>query len=273
MCDVQLVTGISILVGGFLSLNGELSAIHWQIITYLAWFSSVTHLTGLTILRRYLQLHRREKYVRVALMLTQLLILIVAMIPTIFFNWQSPRSLPWGPRATAATPKSPTACLFSLPCGRQIYKESMDVLCSNDHDGIYTCPPLEHTPALQEMVLGATFLIFGFLSKSLKLSTRLSYRFYKHAMLPVRNFVHNSFSALEHKMVAPNPQYVGTDHYRFLSLKHTMWRHFIIRPLLAVIITMNTHVDMINSILGEVSYIHTTFSLLNSLLFNEAYLD
>lgn len=52
-----------------------------------------------------------------------------------------------------------------------------------------------------------------------------------------------------------------------------MWRHFIIRPLLAVIITMNTHVDMINSILGEVSYIHTTFSLLNSLLFNEAYLD
>src|SRR5450756_2077760 len=46
--DQQLVTGIGILVSGYTQLHCSLSIYHWQIIVYLAWFSSLTHMTTLT---------------------------------------------------------------------------------------------------------------------------------------------------------------------------------------------------------------------------------
>jgi hypothetical protein len=54
MSDLQIVTGISILVSGYSLLICGLPAYHWQAVAYLAWFSSLTHLSCLTILRNHL---------------------------------------------------------------------------------------------------------------------------------------------------------------------------------------------------------------------------
>ena len=53
--DLQMVTGIAVLASGYSQLPCGLASYHWQITVDLAWFSSTTHLTTLTCLRRHLQ--------------------------------------------------------------------------------------------------------------------------------------------------------------------------------------------------------------------------
>ena len=86
--DQQLVTGIAILAGGYSQLPcGRISSYHWQLVVYLAWFSSVTHLTTLTVLRQYFREHPTIRAWRVSLMLCVLLPLCVALLPTGDGNW------------------------------------------------------------------------------------------------------------------------------------------------------------------------------------------
>ena len=49
--DQQLVTSIGILVGGYSQISSALSKYHSHIVVHLAWFSSPTHLTTLTVRR------------------------------------------------------------------------------------------------------------------------------------------------------------------------------------------------------------------------------
>ncbi|KFY02164.1 hypothetical protein V490_00594 [Pseudogymnoascus sp. VKM F-3557] len=82
MSDAQIVTGISILAGGFSQLNCGLSIFHWHMVVRLAWFSSVKHLTTLTFLRRYIHDNHAVRMLRLVLMLALTLMLAVALIPT-----------------------------------------------------------------------------------------------------------------------------------------------------------------------------------------------
>ncbi|KFZ14982.1 hypothetical protein V501_02943 [Pseudogymnoascus sp. VKM F-4519 (FW-2642)] len=82
MSDAQIVTGLSILIGGFSQINCGLSIFHWHMVVRLAWFSSVTHLTTLTFLRRYIQDNRAIRILRLVLMLVLMPMLAVALIPT-----------------------------------------------------------------------------------------------------------------------------------------------------------------------------------------------
>jgi hypothetical protein len=82
MSDVQIVTGIAILVSGFAQLNCGLSIYHWHMIVHLAWFSFVTHLTALTFLRRYIHDNPGIRAMRLFLMSFLVLALAVAFIPT-----------------------------------------------------------------------------------------------------------------------------------------------------------------------------------------------
>ncbi|KFY46930.1 hypothetical protein V495_02160, partial [Pseudogymnoascus sp. VKM F-4514 (FW-929)] len=82
MSDVQIVTGIAILASGFAQLNCGLSIYHWHMIVHLAWFSSVTHLTALTFLRRYFHDNPGIRTLRLFFMLLLVLALAVAFIPT-----------------------------------------------------------------------------------------------------------------------------------------------------------------------------------------------
>ena len=48
--DQQAATGIALLASGYAQLSSSISNYHWQMLVYLAWFSSLTHLTTLTVL-------------------------------------------------------------------------------------------------------------------------------------------------------------------------------------------------------------------------------
>lgn len=82
MSDTQIVTGLSILASGFSQLNSGLGIFHWNIVAYLAWFSSVTHLCTLTFLRRYFQANPDIRMLRMILMLLLTLTLAIALLPT-----------------------------------------------------------------------------------------------------------------------------------------------------------------------------------------------
>ena len=80
--DQQIVTGIALLASGYSQLSSGLDAYHWQIIVYLAWFSSLTHLTTLTVLRNYFQDHPATRTWRLILMIVTVSLLGVALLPT-----------------------------------------------------------------------------------------------------------------------------------------------------------------------------------------------
>jgi hypothetical protein len=59
MSDLQLLTGLAIMVSGFTQLRCDISMYHWQKIVHTAWFACVTHFCCLTFLRDHL-LHNRS---------------------------------------------------------------------------------------------------------------------------------------------------------------------------------------------------------------------
>lgn len=77
--DQQLITGIGILVSGYTQINCGLSAYHWQIVVYLAWFSSLTHLTTLTALRTFFREQPTLAYWRVFFMGCTVVLLATAL--------------------------------------------------------------------------------------------------------------------------------------------------------------------------------------------------
>ena len=80
--DQQMVTGIAILAAGYSQLPCSISSFHWQILVYLAWFSSLTHLTTLTVLRKYFRDNPTIWTWRAFLMLVNVLMLGFAILPT-----------------------------------------------------------------------------------------------------------------------------------------------------------------------------------------------
>lgn len=77
LSDQQLVTGIAILIAGYIS-PCSMDSYHFQIVASLAWFSSTTHLSTLVLLRRYLIEHPIVRTWRVIGMLITLLGLLAA---------------------------------------------------------------------------------------------------------------------------------------------------------------------------------------------------
>ena len=80
--DQQIVTGIALLASGYSQLPNGLDAYHWQIVVYLAWFSSFTHLTTLTVLRNYFEENPATRLWRIILMIVTVSLLGVALLPT-----------------------------------------------------------------------------------------------------------------------------------------------------------------------------------------------
>ena len=80
--DQQLVTGLALLISGYVQLRCGISSYHWQTITYLAWFSSLTHLTTLTVLRQYFRDNPAPRLWRAVLMLVMVTMLGFALVPS-----------------------------------------------------------------------------------------------------------------------------------------------------------------------------------------------
>jgi len=87
MSDLQIFTGLSILISGLANLRCGLSCYHWQVMVYLAWFSTLTHLSCLTVLRNQLCVKKGERAWRILGMAAVLIMLLVAMVPTGNYDW------------------------------------------------------------------------------------------------------------------------------------------------------------------------------------------
>jgi hypothetical protein len=107
MSDLQIVTGISILISGYAQLRCGISTYHWQVMVWLAWFSSLTHMACLTFLRNYLYTHPSERLWRLFGMLSIAGLLFVAMLPTFNFNL-----LQYNDKTMHPTPADQTICYF-----------------------------------------------------------------------------------------------------------------------------------------------------------------
>lgn len=68
LSDQLLVTGLAFIISGYYQPQCGLSVYHWQIITRLVRFVSVTHIATLICLEKYFEKHRYIWYVRVFLM-------------------------------------------------------------------------------------------------------------------------------------------------------------------------------------------------------------
>lgn len=87
LSDQQIVTGIAILIAGFVGLAQDISVYHFQIVIYLAWMSSSVHLSALTMLAEYLSKRKALLWWRIAGMLILFVFLLVALIPTASNLW------------------------------------------------------------------------------------------------------------------------------------------------------------------------------------------
>ena len=94
MSDLQIVTGLSILISGYVTLGAGLSIYHWQVIVYLAYFSTLTHMGCLTFLRSYLYHHPGQRIWRVWSMVVTAIMLVVAIVPTGSFVWTDKHKTP-----------------------------------------------------------------------------------------------------------------------------------------------------------------------------------
>lgn len=87
LSDTQLVTGLAILIAGFSQLSCGISTYHWQIIVYIAWFSSFTFLSAVVFLDNFFHSNKSLRLIRIFLMFALGGLQIAALLPTGSKNW------------------------------------------------------------------------------------------------------------------------------------------------------------------------------------------
>jgi hypothetical protein len=137
LSDQQMVTGAALLCSGYSQLRCNISSFHWQIIIYLVWYSSFTHLATLTVLRRYLRDHKPVRWWRLSIMSVIVAGLCVALVPTGNGLWLPDNS--WSIDIQNGTDSvqysysyvgMPAACFFNitLPNSRQTSSMVISIL-------------------------------------------------------------------------------------------------------------------------------------------------
>lgn len=160
--DQQAVTGIALLASGYAQLNSGtgIDSYHWQIMAYLVWFSSLTHLTTLMVLRQYFLNNPAARVGRALLMLATVVMLGVALLPSGDYLWFTGD----GHHTIQSSAAIPAVCYFQR-FGLREY---------NDHIKLASVPGAF-------MVISILVLASGYLSRLLKLSNHAS-RFTKRLL-------------------------------------------------------------------------------------------
>jgi len=87
LSDTQLVTGLALLISGYSQLNCGISAYHWQLMVYVAWFASFTFLSAMSFLQTFFETNHSLRLLRAFFMFILATLLIVALLPTGSRNW------------------------------------------------------------------------------------------------------------------------------------------------------------------------------------------
>lgn len=87
--DLQIATGVAILTAAFSTMS-TLSVYHYQVAIYLAWISSNTHLTAVSLLQTEFRENKNRsitRRLRLAAMAFLGVMLLVALVPTASYSW------------------------------------------------------------------------------------------------------------------------------------------------------------------------------------------
>ena len=80
LADQQLLTGLAILVAGYIKESENLAGAHFTLIVYMSFLSSSTHLASIITLRKYLQKHPITSNLRICLVLIFACALIISTV-------------------------------------------------------------------------------------------------------------------------------------------------------------------------------------------------
>jgi hypothetical protein len=87
LSDLDLVTGLGILLASYSQLDCGISAYHWQIMVFVAWFASFSFVSAMTFLEGYFQTNNSMRIIRVFFMIVLASLLIAALLPTGSSMW------------------------------------------------------------------------------------------------------------------------------------------------------------------------------------------
>ncbi|KAM0433383.1 hypothetical protein ACHAPT_004260 [Fusarium lateritium] len=244
--DLQLIAGLSILISGFLSLNQDLSAYHWSLVVYLAWLSNITHLSGLTALRGYLHSHPRERGWKLALMFLFMILLLVALGPTAFFNWWSIDSMEPGHSFSVAKPNSLARCFFSPGESLKAYREQKKVFEQEERQEligvIFT--PFSRSKAFQSATVSMVLLIANFFARALRVFPSVS-KFLVGGLRPrVRHLAAQALCKLSRSR---------RPFSRILNKRQ--WNLIVVKPCLATFLVVPLYVDIFASTQSEIYWL------------------
>lgn len=238
MGDLQILTGLSILISGYAQMSKDLSSYHWMVIVDLAWFSSLTHLACLTVLRNFFYSHPLQRAGRLFFMGVLAILLIVGLSWTGNYTWVS---LNYS-MSSRQFPEYP----LSLHSTDRVMAVTYPATCRSFPD------PVEDTLnwSYLSMLLSIVLIALGFLGRIVKLyrilSVGLCARLRFWAIFRVRNCLQWGFSRC---CLNTSPR----------SLRRTL----VYRPLLAVFVTVELGLDWWSSFLLEVG--HPSLRLLTTI--------
>jgi hypothetical protein len=218
MSDLQILTGLSILISGYSQLRCGLSVYHWQILVYLTWFCSLTHLSCLTFLRNHLYNHRGERLWRLIGMGALIVMLIAALLPT-------------GKYGTQHSPAEYAICTFSdLSPG---HYEGSDIYGEEAATFNYA-----------SMIISVLLMGLGFLSRVVRLHRALSIG----VLTASRRYLSERT-----RQILQKSHEKAMKHLKSGDIKHfRMVLSFQYRPALALFISIRILLDIWSSLILEV---------------------
>jgi hypothetical protein len=267
-----MVTGLAILVSGFVVMDCGLSSYHWQIMVYLAWFSTVAHMSSLMSIRDYLATRPWQRNIRFLITLILLAMLITAIVPTAYFGWSSSFFEADGKGTLTRTELQalPAACFLQPKSASWIWDSQY---CPADntfyeytlHDSprhtyrLYPWPCTFRSSFLGEngpfhgAVFSIVLLVFTFLTRTVKLFEPLSGLASRFLTRPISRLLHRSLLWLS-RFQDWDPDLAR------VKCRPTVRQKLIFRlitlPVLALLLMLRLQVDLFSSMLSEVSNIH-----------------
>ncbi|EEY21308.1 predicted protein [Verticillium alfalfae VaMs.102] len=228
-CDGQSITGLAILLSAFAMLGGPsgISAYHWQIAVLLAWLANITHLVGLTFLQGYLRQRPLHRNVRLVPTTILLILLLVALFPTGWFNW-SYLDRHWG--ANPASPSSYARCFFNVQTATQRALDSSDMRVGFPEG------------SGSSMIFSMLFLSTSFGIRLIKLSRRASNFF--------RNVVRRSARRRLRQLALDTMARFETASPRLNFVR----QYFFVNFLIAILMTARIYTDVATSTFSEVLF-------------------
>lgn len=206
-----------------------ISTYQWQVLVYLAWFSSLTHLSCLTLLRRYLFHRRGERIWRLVCMSILVILLILALIPTANYRWQY-NVYPRGPGPPSA--KDYAIC-YLKPMGGNENPWEFGGFGSFAGDGY-------NDHATVAMLISVILMFIGFVSRIFKMHQTLSTLFSQTIRGKISHVLRKVLRLVECRCIPGG----------FLQNLKRLWLY---RPLLALFLTARVMIDTWDSMFFEVS--------------------